>query len=64
MGDFLEEPLTKPRLPQAGAAGQEGRRGEGGDGGSGRRAGGPSLVAAAVHAEAGEQEEPGEAGRG
>lgn len=38
MEGFLEEPLTKPRLPQAGAAGQE-EKGEGGDGGSGRRTG-------------------------
>lgn len=43
MEGFLEEPLTKPCLPQAGVEGQE-EKGEGGDGDSGRRTGLAKLM--------------------
>ena len=55
MEGFLEEPLTKPCLPQAGDEGQE-EKGEGGDGGSGRRTGlaKPMHCGSRTHAEVGE----------
>lgn len=53
MEGFLEEPLTKPRLPQAGAAGHEEKGEEMGALAEGREW--PSLCGvAAVHAEAGQ----------